>query len=337
MLFFLRRTAEAFGAGGALLLPLVKSLMLSNCSFTTNAAVSKGGALYISNGIHVVVRNCFFESSSAQIGGGICHFLCNESPIGGVIAFHGTKCTLDVAESFIVGTNCKTNFSQKQVFDGAIYVNSAAAFVIQSSVFAGNEMGGGLALAATRGHIQNCSFYNNSGFFGGAIAAPHYPLVLIITNTTFLENRAVEGAAIFLMNKITVLQNCKFVAVKNSEISLIYISSLKPTDVRSASNLFVISGQTAVQNSVMTFDSDFPERLYMWRTLYQVSTQRVFDIDQTFLEKRPMPFLNVKANATFTVKYSLFASGMFVGGNTHYDTDTFHIDDRQISADWCGT
>ena len=163
---FISNTAYADGAtnvGGA----ISGASSVTNCTFINNTAKNYGGAIYDAGN----VTNCYFiENTADEWGGAIC---------------------IKKGESV---TNC--NFTGNTAHDGgAIY------FLVDGNVtncnFTGNTAhdGGAIFIYGTYGlyiinNVTNCNFYNNNANgFGSAIYTINSNAT-IITNTSFLNNRA---------------------------------------------------------------------------------------------------------------------------------------------------
>ena len=141
---------------------------------------------------------------------------------GGGIAFYFGA---DNYNSHVEITGCTVTGNSAQDSGGGVYMflggsNSNHNVQINSSTFADNEAldGGGLEITHANTYSQdnpnnitvtNCMFAMNRGTFGGGykniqLDSQTNLNKLLVTNSTFLDNTAVVGAAIYLQSVETV-------------------------------------------------------------------------------------------------------------------------------------
>lgn len=159
--------------GGALYPRLTERIVIESCSFTNNFGSWGGSGIYI-NSDSASVNNCTFANniSETRRGAGLASFLCN-----------------------IVVNNC--TFSE----------NSSSA-----SSGGAMHIGGEDDEDSFEAFVTNCTFTNNDGIFGGALACYGEDLTVNIDNCVFTTNEAenVGGAITNAFGVITNISNCTF-------------------------------------------------------------------------------------------------------------------------------
>ncbi|MFH1501832.1 MAG: right-handed parallel beta-helix repeat-containing protein [Candidatus Eisenbacteria bacterium] len=121
----------------------------TGCTFGFNESDFCGGGLGIDTNCAATVQNCSFTGNTAVHGGGFYVWLC------GAGGFDECTFTANVADSSGGGGLLE--------WGGGVYVTN--------STFTGNEAltGGGLNYFQTTGGPVDCTFYENSAYYGGAI------------------------------------------------------------------------------------------------------------------------------------------------------------------------
>ncbi len=166
---------------------------IKNCILIDNFAPEWGGGMYFENS-SATIYNCRMTSNSAKEGGAVfaldseptfisCDFNKNwgTGQVGGAIVFeHGAPTIID--------SNITNNSTE--VSGGGIYCQHSNA-TITNSIFTGNS-GGGIRVWGAIPIISNCTFRNNSGLYGAAIAARNSGI--IIQNCLIENNSADYGA-----------------------------------------------------------------------------------------------------------------------------------------------
>lgn len=208
------------------------TLILENATFTDNQATEIGGAL---NGAHStqIINNCRFMGNAIYGGAGGYR-------MGGAI--YGEQFDED---NEIIITNTKFLHNYAYDYGGAVYIKNETKVLIEDSKFFGNnaDEGGAIVCGKANVTIINTEFNENHGRTGGAVQVGPSTLIedcnftgnyaedsvggaihvisrgenanAIIKNCNFLNNFAETGGAIYIMNKVTIL-NCNFTSNKAS-------------------------------------------------------------------------------------------------------------------------
>ena len=208
------------------------TLILENATFTDNQATEIGGAL---NGAHStqIINNCRFMGNAIYGGAGGYR-------MGGAI--YGEQFDED---NEIIITNTKFLHNYAYDYGGAVYIKNETKVLIEDSKFFGNnaDEGGAIVCGKANVTIRNTEFNENHGRTGGAVQVGPSTLIedcnftgnyaedsvggaihvisrgenanAIIKNCNFLNNFAETGGAIYIMNKVTIL-NCNFTSNKAS-------------------------------------------------------------------------------------------------------------------------
>ena len=186
--------------------------ILSNCQFDDNVASLYGGALCVSN---TTITNCSFtdnnvtSSSYDGYGGGAiysdgsntiinCNFTANnalDDYDGGAVYVDGTK---------TVTTFINDNFINNTSYDGGAILIDITNADIYNSTFTNNTayedgFNTGLGGAIMNGYnmlMNNCTLNGNTAYQGGAIAT-YNPGVSNVSNSTFCNNTATTGGALY--------------------------------------------------------------------------------------------------------------------------------------------
>ena len=185
-------------------------IVLNNITFKNCYTPSIGGAIY-SNGENIVISNCkFIDNSAKEFGGAMhivgdnsiisnCTFINNKAPTGGALVTN-KKCTI---------INC--TFINNKADNGGAFMTGEEN-TISNCIFTNNsaKLGGALWVQDHNSAIMNCIFTNNvAKEEGGAICSVDNADNLIISNSTFTNNKATTGGAISSYSPNTV-SNCSF-------------------------------------------------------------------------------------------------------------------------------
>ncbi len=293
---------------------------LNHCHFSHNTA-SGGGAVYITNGnMTIRIKNSTFTSNQGpEIGGALCfngtsvnishsEFSHNNSTIGGAISFIGLGqfCTLHITHSKILGNNNATNF-RDTLPASAIYIESAKEVFMSNVMFHNNSAGGALRLLSHRCEIHNCSFWGNTGTFAGAISSHEDTYVVLITNCSFVENKAPQGDLLFGDHKV-ILQSCYFGKPYISE-HRIWIYGKRKAELRSYNNVFIESNSFAAP-IVFLAPTPLPSTNYIWKTYYKLKNNELLPVDQQNMHNQSIPTLILEVGMPNTTQvFSQYASG----------------------------
>ena len=170
---FLNNTATYGAGGGALLYSPTGDVSITNCTWQSNSALYGGGMsfsgvwfyYYYSTG-DVSITNCTFQNNSAIYE-------------GGGVRFYDSKGNVSI-------TNCTFQNNSATYNGGAVFF---WVEVLKLTESAGDE------------NIISCTFQKNRATYGGAIFIVSIRSTLI-NSSTFTNNTAVGGAAVYAMNSI---------------------------------------------------------------------------------------------------------------------------------------
>jgi len=189
---------------------------IANCVFKLNSANNGGG---MANFGSVTVIDCLFVDNVASDGGGgmsnnghgggsqptmvNCAFIRNVATNNGG-ALHNYECSPSITECTFSG-NRANNY-----YGGAIY-NYYSTQILSNCAFCGNSAPYGGAIYDWGGwggrEIVNCTFSQNTAVFNGG-GLYNFSNTLILTNSIFWNNTAINGAQIYNHNSnLTVLFN----------------------------------------------------------------------------------------------------------------------------------
>ena len=178
-----QNNSAADGGGAVILDGPIGNVIVADCTFQNN----NGGALLSASEGNVSITNCTFQNNNAAYG---------ES--GGAVWL--------VIEGIGSITNC--TFQNNSATDGrlgsAVWFNgSTGNFSITNCTFQNNSAtNSGAVWLSSAGYVRitSCTFQNNSATFdGGAICISVTDLVTI-DKSTFINNTAVRGAAVYASN-----------------------------------------------------------------------------------------------------------------------------------------
>ena len=186
---------SAYAGGGVWLYGSTGSVSITNCTFQNNSATYSGGAVLLwgSTG-NVSITNCTLQNNSANFE-------------GGAVTLWGLTGNVSI-------TNCTfQNNSATSYYGGAMGFDGSTGNVsITNCTFQNNSAyaGGAVWLYGSTGSVSitNCTFQNNSAAFygrGGAIYIFTADLV-IIDRSTFINNTADRGAAVYALNDYSTNQ-----------------------------------------------------------------------------------------------------------------------------------
>ena len=169
---------------------------VTDCSFVNNSAADAGGAIYDID----CVFNCTFVKNSAKYGGAIKGSYYG----GGPPTYHSSSienCTF-INNSAIYGGAITAG---DNIVD-SIFINNSATFggsicgVYEITYYSGLNM---IKIGNYFSHVNNCTFYNSSADYGGAMYDGN------AINCTFIGCSAGYGGAIFIENRRN-FTNCNF-------------------------------------------------------------------------------------------------------------------------------
>ncbi|MBQ2653992.1 MAG: right-handed parallel beta-helix repeat-containing protein, partial [Methanobrevibacter sp.] len=254
---FKNNVVTGYYQGGAIYVQS-KNVNVVNSTFIENKA-SNGGSIYI-NAENVTVINSTFVKSTAGNGGAIgvgksnviinnSTFTSNEASTYGGAVYLSSGNNID-----IVGSTFNDNKATS--YAGAIY--SSVKFNIKNSTFKGNKAnsyGGAIYYAnGAGGTIYNTTFIDNSANKGGAIFT--YAGVIDINKTDFINNTA-QGSSTAYAGAIYDQSSDKL-SIENSNFIGNYVKS-GGNSAAYAGAIYTSYGEISITNS--TFNKNSIENL----------------------------------------------------------------------------
>eukprot|EP00731_Ephydatia_muelleri_P033787 Em0038g6a len=175
---FQNNTAANDGGGVALWVS-TGDVSISHCTFQNNTATtgSGGGVLFFDSTGDVSISHCTFQNNIATTGGGVERELFSTVSRGGDIGI----------------TNCTFRNNRAINAGGAVF----SWVGVLSNILNSNDME--LNGKARDVNIKNCTFHNNRATYGGAIFWASIRSTLI-SGSTFTNNTAIGGAAVYAVN-----------------------------------------------------------------------------------------------------------------------------------------
>ena len=190
------------------------NVSITNCTFQNNSALSEGGALKVHGYFcNVSITNCTFQNNSALSEGGAIHASTGNA-IFANCTFHynsagggpGGAMLLKMLNGDVSITNCIFENNSATIDGGAMRVNGTdGIIIITNCTFQNNSAsagtGGAMSLDVRIGNfsLTDCKFQNNNAHFGGALYITSVNLIFI-NSSTFTNNTATKGAAIYARN-----------------------------------------------------------------------------------------------------------------------------------------
>ena len=196
-------------SGGALLNELNSNASIRSCTFSSNSAINFGGAINNTNRSSTTIDKSTFSANNANYGGGV----------------------YNITKSNVLIDSCNFFNNTAPNKGGGVYNEDSSQVEISYSLFSGNysNSGGGVynlgipsSLAPL---ITHCSFINNTGGHGGALA--NFNASPIFKNLILDGNSATyNGGGMYNSNgsKPTVL-NCTFYRNSSAKGGGMYNSS----------------------------------------------------------------------------------------------------------------
>ena len=190
-----------------------KEVMISNCSFSRNAAEGLSGAGLFSKSVERLdMSNCNFEENVANEGGAItsentslriehCDFIGNRAEEnGGAIFVRGGDLKMS---SY---SRCTTNTANTSA--GCIYLSQMDRFRIERTNFTQNkaiEEGGALTVRESKGRMQHCILEKNRANSGGAMSIARRSKIKIMESDILANNASLhEGGGIWIKEESSI-------------------------------------------------------------------------------------------------------------------------------------
>ena len=203
-------TKNTASKGGAVLNENGAKLTVDNSTFKDNAADSYGGAV-LNNG-ELIVTNSVFDANDILNRGsaGVDH--------GGAAIYNWENAKLDISKSNF--TNNIKNYVNGDRLVGAVTTIGNAT--IRDSYFVNNSGRWGGALAATGGvsgsaintiSVDGTKFVNNTALYGGAliVTQDNIPVSGKIVNSNFTNNKAQYGGAAWINEGTVDIDGSNFI------------------------------------------------------------------------------------------------------------------------------
>lgn len=252
--------------GGALSNLNSTNAKIDNCTFKGNVVERNGGAIYSYGGTYNTLNNCYFANNSGDLGAVIYWigdanlfndliFENNVARDSGIIFWQGNN---NLVNASVFRHNSAKNgggvhfsgdhnlldvcvFEYNSAIDGGAVHWNGNYNLLRNSIFKYNvatNMGGAIYWACQDSLLHNCSFINNSAFYGGAIYVGNYMEEEgnnIVNASVFRYNAANVGGAIYwnsddsrLMNSVLEYNVASDMggAIYYTRISMIYDSIL---------------------------------------------------------------------------------------------------------------
>ncbi|KAK3241355.1 hypothetical protein CYMTET_48877 [Cymbomonas tetramitiformis] len=208
--------------GGALLVDLGTSLLLSRAMLLTNEARTTGGAVAALQEAQVVMEDSVCEGNAASRGGALYLMMSSASIHGSTLSFNvasdtgggvhlqGPEDTNSTIIASVAIEGC-TFYDNAGYSGGGIYVGNLTGLSLHNAVMEGNQAvsegenlgGGAVAMERTVANstLSDVQFTNNNASKGGAcFLAGDGRMPLQMRNLSFGENHVAEtGASLFWM------------------------------------------------------------------------------------------------------------------------------------------
>ncbi len=209
-------------------------------------------------------------------------------------------------------------------YASAILVISLGRVFVSNVLFFYNSAGGALNFACSNGEICNCVFQGNSGDAGGAIVTDIHTSLVVITNTTFLENKGGSSADLYFHNRHILIQSCFF--RETGSTPPVALANTENMQVRLYNNVFTWPSPQPITKPkpIVTTQKPFTPlvhfqplvatTIYMWKTSYQEFRKyELLPVDQSGF------YNQTKAKTSFTTNsipnvtqvFSQYASSKF--------------------------
>ena len=224
---------------------ILRSQFLSNTAGTFRSfSSSVGGALVISNST-VMIDNCLFENNKAKFGGAI---------------FSEMQSNITVLTTMFVSNHATGCDSTENCLGGAMYIDGTSTLSLHKSTFQNNtadESGGAVfifLLSADNSVVE----YGNMGSLYSSVSSNTSH---VFEATTFNNNRASNGGALYIYGSSITISNCDFtnneveryggaiVSFSGSEILLSHCQLLSNFAATDGGAISVNNGTTHIDNS----------------------------------------------------------------------------------------
>ena len=226
---------KASGPGGAMYLENSKVgtanfVLLKSSGFENNAATAPGGAVYISGGPagqNVTIKNSYFSKNNSTDRGGAVSV--DNKSLGNYLTINDTRFTENVAQSpgggvfllmqfrkLIMSNVTFKNCRSVQSVGGGLYIQvpNKSRIVVERSLFLNNSspitVGGALHISMPSDELEDPGCIKQ-GLSHEKFPKWDYNSSPLFEGTTFQDNTALIGGAVYLQNGKTIFQNCFFV------------------------------------------------------------------------------------------------------------------------------
>jgi len=196
-------TKNVANFGGALYFK--RAAVVNACNFADNSAGLYGGAVYFNGNSRNTLDNCNFTNNAAYYSGGAvffqyagavnaCIFSDNSAIYGGALYFYKNSNV----------SNSSFSHNSARGYGGAVYFAENTMGNLDNCNFTGNAAfaDGGAVCFKSGGSVSDCNFNFNNASSGSAIHYYWPSSTKIISNSTFLNNRANSDSLSFVRNNV---------------------------------------------------------------------------------------------------------------------------------------
>ncbi len=289
---------------------------VSDCLFTHNRALFGGALFTASTNVTLMMKNCTFKENEAALWfNGISVnisdsvFSGNKGTQGSAIYFEGKFCAFYLMHSKLFSNNHATEL-EKAEFQSAVIVNMAELVFMFGVQFYNNSASGGISLLAEKCEIHNCAFQGNTGDEGAAMTTYPRTSVVLITNSSFVENKATNGDLCFYNNQV-IIQNSHFGKPTTISSHPVTFLTRKRVEFRSYNNVFIKPNNFAPQMGIYGPTAKVAT-VYIWKTFCsQLGKTKLLPVDQDSVHNQTMPISLFEEASNITHVFSPYASGEF--------------------------
>jgi hypothetical protein len=227
--------------GGALLNELNSNASIRTCTFSSNSAINFGGAINNTNRSSTTIDKSTFSANNANYGGGV----------------------YNISKSNVLIDSCNFFNNTAPNKGGGVYNEDSSQVEISYSLFSSNYSNSGGAVynlgipSSLAPLITHCSFINNTGGYGGALAnfnaSPIFKNLILDGNSS-----TYNGGGMYNSNgsKPTVL-NCTFYRNSSAKGGGMYNSSASWPIIKN-----VVFWENKSGNNASAFGADIENSLF---------------------------------------------------------------------------
>eukprot|EP00210_Caulerpa_lentillifera_P003956 g3775.t1 len=207
--------------GGSISIEVYSSATVSQCNFTKNVA-NEGGAIDMYDNASIALSDSIFLNNEGFYGGAIflevnsngtisqCSFMGNTGlRTADNEALYGGSISVESSSNALI-SNCRFTNNTAKGDGGVIYILHEARVVLLRSIFISNEaISGGAMFLQNFANVKlvDCNFVNNTATNNGGAICIEQNSTLVSLDSTFSNNQAVHGGAIYLTSSIMSLES----------------------------------------------------------------------------------------------------------------------------------